>query len=92
MGAAPGIAGSQRPEIEGIYLARSLSEGLWFAAFGTHASIDVWSVDVRGLALLDGPDGFPYFPGSIGPERLQLVEASLDATAARQRQTENRGL
>ena len=88
MGAAHGITGSDRPEIEGVYLARSLSEALWFAANGVHTAVDVWSVDAQGFALLDGPDGFPYFPGAIGPERLRLEEADLDAAAARQLQRE----
>jgi hypothetical protein len=91
MAAARGIAGSQGPEIEGVYLARSLSEALWFAEFGLHQSVDVWSVDARGLAVLESMDGFVYYSGSIGPDRVRLVEADLSAAAATRRQTETSG-
>jgi hypothetical protein len=67
------------------------SEALWFAEFGLHQSVDVWSVDARGLAVLESMDGFVYYSGSIGPDRVRLVEADLSAADATRRQTETSG-
>jgi len=80
---AAGIVGSAVPEVEGVFIARSLGEAFWFASFGTHGHVDVWSVDARGLPLLQDEQGHFFYPGSIGPDRLRLVEGDLDpATAA----------
>jgi hypothetical protein len=86
MGRAAGIAGSTRPEVEGIFLADSLAEAFWFASFGVHVLVDVWIIDVRGLRVIDHPDGFMYYPGSISPDRVRLDEADVDSATAEQRQ------
>jgi hypothetical protein len=81
-----GIAGSTSPEVEGVFIAQSLADAFWFASFRTHERVDVWSVDARGLTLLEDQQGGEFFyPGLIGPERLRLVEGDLapDVAATR---------
>jgi hypothetical protein len=77
-----GIAGSTSAEVEGIFIAQSLWEAFYFAGFGVHERVDVWSVDARGLRLLQDGGGYLFYPGAIGPERLRLVEADLDPVTA----------
>src|SRR5437588_13046288 len=90
MGAARGIAGSVRPEVEGIFLEGSLDGAWWFANFPAQREplmlVDVW--EVQGpLELVDDPagSGYSFFPGAIRPERLLLVEADLDPKEAARR-------
>jgi len=95
MGGTPGIAGSPRPELEGIFLTRDLFEAEFFcrmAADRLPDGIDVWEVRLD----LDGEDawgagrderfaqqhGYLYFKGAIEPSRLRLVDDSARAAAA----------
>ena len=75
MAAAPGIAGSLVPEVEGCYLCE-IHDVDWFAEVinTTGGAVDVWEVDVRGLKLVEAPEGYRYYPGSIPPDRVFLVE------------------
>lgn len=75
MGAAPGIAGSPVPEVEGTFLCRDESECDWFVRMNnTGGPVDVWAVDgVDEVDLVDSSTGFCYLPARIPPSRVTLV-------------------
>jgi hypothetical protein len=74
MGSASGIAGSHAPEVNGCFLCVDMHDVEWFARMNnTGGSVDVWEVDVDELALVE-TDGYLYYPGSIPPSRLRLIE------------------
>jgi hypothetical protein len=79
MGAAPGIAGSRRPELDGVFLCGSDSDVAFFLRLNnTGTAVDVWSVDgVDESALVDGPHGWSFVPEPIEPSRLRLVRAAV---------------
>lgn len=77
MNAAPGIAGSASPEVEGCFLCRDF-EVEWFANAinNTGGAVDVWLVDrVNADELLPDPDGSGhyYVPARIPCDQLTLV-------------------
>ena len=74
MRAAHGIAGSHRPEEEGAFLARDLSEARWFAGFRAESPVDVWSVNTYGLRVEAHAGGFLLCRTPIPADRLRLVE------------------
>ncbi|MFJ4868647.1 hypothetical protein [Streptomyces sp. NPDC088757] len=79
MGAAPGIAGSRRPEVEGVFLCRGEEEAEFFLQINnTRGPVDLWSVDGidEGL-LLDNGNGFVYLPGRVPAARLLLVRSDV---------------
>lgn len=82
MGAAPGIAGSRGPEVEGCFLCLSLFDVEWFAGMNnTGGPVDVWGVDGIGLDELEvSPNGYNYFPGRIPPGSLTLVRQDIPWT------------
>jgi hypothetical protein len=70
-----GIAGALKPEQEGVFLCRGFGEAEWFASFGQVRPVDVWEVDATGLEVGEVEfDGHLFFPGTIPPERLKLVD------------------
>jgi hypothetical protein len=73
-GIAQGYPG--RPEQEGIFLSHGddVGEALFFVRMGGGREIDVWEVDVAGLALEPGPDGWLLCRVAIGRQRVRLVE------------------
>ncbi len=75
MGAAPGIAGSSRPEQEGCFLTLSEFDCDFFVRMNnTGGPVDVWGVDgVDEAELVESPEGFLYLPEVIPPGRLRLV-------------------
>lgn len=79
MGAAPGIAGSTRPEADGVFLARDAFETDWFVDMNnTGGPVDVWRVDgVDPDLLQDNGNGHVYLPGTVPPARLALVRTDL---------------
>lgn len=81
MGAAPGIAGSTRPEAEGIFLcADEFTADFFVRMNNTGGAVDVWEVhDVDPDALRDNGAGFEYLPEKIGRTRVTLVRT--DAVA-----------
>ncbi|MEU4562729.1 hypothetical protein AB0F72_30495 [Actinoplanes sp. NPDC023936] len=83
MGAAPGIAGSRRPEVEGVFLCAERWEADWFIRLNnTGGPVDIWAVEGVELDLLQtSPEGFRYFPGKIDARQVQLVEQDLTAAA-----------
>jgi hypothetical protein len=80
MGAARGIAGSQRPEADGIFLCRDEGEAQFFLRMNnTGGPVDVWAVaGVDPGQLTDNGHGFLYLPGRVAAERVTLSHA--DAT------------
>lgn len=83
MGAAPGIAGSRRPEQQGSFLVGDEFDVDWFVGINnTGGAVDVWGV--RGIdvdELVQSPEGYFYFPGVIPPERVWLIKSDLSPRA-----------
>lgn len=79
MGAAPGIAGSSRPEADGVFVARGRHEAQWFVRMNnTGGPVDVWQVeDVDVAALEDNGNGYQYVPGTVPAARIRLVARDL---------------
>ncbi|WP_107654565.1 hypothetical protein [Nocardia suismassiliense] len=75
MGAAPGIAGSHRPEQQGCFLALNDFEVEWFVRMNnTGGPVDVWEVHgIEADDLVLSPEGLHYFPGTIAAAQLRLV-------------------
>jgi hypothetical protein len=75
MAAAPGIAGSRGPEVEGCFLCVERPEVDWFIRLNnTGGPVDVWAVDGLELRQLrTSPNGHQYFPDKIAPQQLALV-------------------
>lgn len=74
MAAAWGIAGSRRPEVDGVFLAEDHFTAEFFVRINnTGGAVDIWAVDyVDPADLVDGGSGFSYVPYRIGPDRLSL--------------------
>lgn len=82
MGATGGVASGivfRGPEMDAVFLCESLHSAEFFVGFGTHPSIDVWQVDVTGLVLEPGPDGWLIHREAIPPHRLQLPQKDVPA-------------
>lgn len=81
MAASPGIAGSLRPEVAGVFLCRDQFEVDWFVRMNnTCGPVDVWSVDgVDAEALIDNGSGYHYVDAPIPPGRLTLLRRDLEA-------------
>ncbi|MEV4939297.1 hypothetical protein [Streptomyces zaomyceticus] len=79
MGTAPGIAGSRRPEVEGIFVCRGEEEaGFFLQINNTDGPVDIWSVDgIDEESLLDNGNGFVYLPGRIPAARVRLVRSDV---------------
>ena len=85
MGAAPGIAGSTRPEAHGVFLCRGEDEAQFFVRINnTGGPVDLWSVDgVDEELLIDNGNGFVYLPGRVLAARIRLVRADVLSQAGR---------
>jgi hypothetical protein len=70
-----------QPEAPGIFLCGSWDEVEFFLGFGQHPLVDVWEVEVEGLALEDGPDGWLLCRTAIPPSRIRLVRQDVPPTA-----------
>jgi hypothetical protein len=76
MGAAPGIAGSRSPEVEGVFLDEL--PDFFVRINNTGGPVDVWAVDgVDPATLIESANGFPYFPDTISTENLTLLDTDL---------------
>ncbi|MFJ8062423.1 hypothetical protein [Streptomyces sp. NPDC096142] len=77
MSGARGIAGSRRPEVEGIFVCRGEEEaGFFFRINNTGGPVDLWFVDGIDEGLLVGNgNGFAYVSGRIPAARIRLVRA-----------------
>ena len=68
MGAAPGIAGNQLPEVEGCFLCVDEFEAEWFSDTinTTGGPVDVWAVQGISLSdLVESPQGHFFYPTRI---------------------------
>ena len=80
MGAARGIAGSHRPEVEGIFVCRDEDVSFFLQINNTGGPVDVWAVDdVDEESLLDNGNGFFYLPERIPAARIRLVRSDVPA-------------
>jgi hypothetical protein len=78
MGAAPGIAGSDRPEAEGVFLAEEWDVDWFVRMNNTGGPVDVWSVvDVEEDLLVGNGSGYFFLPDRIAPARLGLLHRDL---------------
>jgi hypothetical protein len=71
------------PEEAGIFLSEGddVPEASFFIGMGSGREIDVWEVDVSGLPLEPGPDGWLLCRMEIEPCRVRLVETWATGTA-----------
>lgn len=78
MGAAPGIAGSTRPEAEGCFLMAE-EEIDWFLSINnTGGPVDVWRVDgVDESSMIESSNGYWYLPERVSPSALTLEMSDL---------------
>jgi hypothetical protein len=79
MGAAPGLAGSRRPEQQGCFLCRDEWGAEWIVDMNnTDGPVDVWAVDgVAEDSLVESGEGFFYVPFVIGPEHIVLLHRDI---------------
>ncbi|MGH2875405.1 MAG: hypothetical protein ACRDRL_31135 [Sciscionella sp.] len=77
MGRTLGVAGSSRPEVDGVFLCRNESEVDFFCSMNANdGPVDVWAVDgVSDTELAQAQEGFIYLPGPIDPNRLTLWQS-----------------
>jgi hypothetical protein len=80
MGAAPGIAGSTRPEERAVFLCRDAFEAQFFVNLNnTGGPVDVWEVTgIEEGELVTGGTGFCYFPARIPPAQVALASSPHD--------------
>lgn len=75
MGAAPGIAGSSRPEAEGIFVCASeFDAGFFVGINNTGGPVDVWAIDGVDEELVETGAGFSYIPHAIPRQALTLIQ------------------
>ncbi|MDQ6522353.1 hypothetical protein RB608_02015 [Nocardioides sp. LHD-245] len=82
MGAAPGIAGSDGPEVEGCFLCDE-GEVDWFIRINnTGGPVDLWQVDgVADDDLVEFDTGYSYLPERIPPRQVRLVRTDIPPVA-----------
>jgi hypothetical protein len=86
MDAAFGIAGSQEPELPGIFLCATREDARFFTDMA-RAPSDIWQVRVDGLWLEGDPgasgggdDIWMILPEPVGPDRLKLIDTDVMPT------------
>lgn len=79
MGPACGIAGSPRPEEQGVFLCSDEYEASYFVDMNnTGGPVDVWAVEgVSEDNLVESGTGYRYLPWRIPSDNLTLVRASV---------------
>jgi hypothetical protein len=78
MEAAPGIAGSKRPEVEGVFLSRDCSEAAFFVKINDFGPVDLWAVDPAvGDQWVEMDTGFSYVVGTVPKYRLRLLRRDI---------------
>jgi hypothetical protein len=81
MGAACGIAGSTRPELPAVFVCADREDVSFFLRMARSSS-DVWCVDVEGLWLESGPNGWWIISQPVPRDRLRLVGQDIPVSAA----------
>ena len=79
MSATPGIAGSRRPEVEGVFLSPDHFTATFFVRINnTGGPVDIWAVDnVDPVDLIEAGSGYSYVPYRIDPHQLVLQDEKL---------------
>jgi hypothetical protein len=82
MGDVPGIAGSLRPEREGVFVCRRLQGAYWFADMPRDDVTDIWAVRLDGVWLeADGGGGvdidWALCPQPIPRADIELRQADI---------------
>jgi hypothetical protein len=72
MGRAPGLAGSTTPELPAVFVCADLDD-MSFLLHMARVPTDVWSVDVDGMWLENGPTGWHVISHPVASERLTLL-------------------
>jgi hypothetical protein len=72
MGLAPGLAGSTSPELPAIFVCKDLDD-VSFLLHMAQVPTDIWSVDVDGIWLENGPNGWQVISHPVAKERLTLL-------------------
>jgi hypothetical protein len=85
MGLAPGLAGSTRPELPAIFVCEDLDD-VSFLLRMAQVPIDIWSVDVDGIWLENGPSGWQVISHPVAEERLTLLVRDMPVGGFRTRQ------
>ena len=65
-----------------------LLQALAAAVIGRMEKLSVIFLASVGLGVVEHPDGYTYYPGSIPPDRVRLGEADVDSEIARRRQAD----
>lgn len=78
MGSTPGVAGSRKPELPGIFLQEHEDDD--FFAQMARTATDMWRVNVEGLWIESGPSGWWFVAHPIDPDRLELLPVRYPAT------------
>jgi hypothetical protein len=89
MGDVPGIAGSRRPERDGVFLCRRLQDAHWFADMPRDDVTDIWAARLDGVWLEAEAGGgvdldWALCPRPIPRSDLELLNADI-ASGARYR-------
>ena len=80
MSGTAGIAGSRRPEVEGIFLSPDHFTAQFFVRMSADRPVDIWAVDdVDPEDLVESDSGFSYLPYRIDRKRLTLHDQDLTA-------------
>ena len=76
LSAAPGIAGSREPEVDGIFVSSDYFTAEFFVRMSNAGGpVDVWAIDdVEEADLVESDSGFSYLPYRLGPQRLVLLD------------------
>jgi hypothetical protein len=69
---APGLAGSTSPELPAVFVCEDLDD-VSFLLHMAQVPTDIWSVDVDGLWLENGPTGWQVISHPVAAERLNLL-------------------
>ena len=79
MGDAPGIAGSTRPEQDGVFVCRDEFECEFFVSMNnTGGPVDVWALGgVSEDELVQSPEGFLYLPRAVPVAALRLARTDV---------------
>lgn len=73
MGDVPGVAGSNGPELPGIFLQEDAEDDFFVRM--ARSPTDIWEVDVKELWLESGPSGWWLVSSPIDSDRLALLPA-----------------
>ena len=83
MSAAPGIAGSRQPEVDGNFLSPDYFTAQFFVRMNnTGGPVDIWAIDgIDPDDLVESGSGYSYLPIRIDRLRLTLADKGLLASA-----------